>query len=147
MAQKNLRSLCFVGRSEAFDEMNWMTVLAGLISGFIGALGLGGGGVLLMYLTLFTDLSQRQAGGINLLFFLPVGLVAVIIHAIKKQIEWKTVFKMWLGGAVGVAVGTLLAHKMNTDILSKIFAAALIVFGIYLILGDFIKADAKKSKQ
>ena len=136
-----------MGRSEAFDEMNWMTVLAGLISGFIGALGLGGGGVLLMYLSIFTDLSQRQAGGINLLFFIPVGLVAVIIHAIKKQIEWKTVFKMWLGGAVGVAVGTLLAHKMNTDILSKIFAAALIVFGIYLVLGDFLKADAKKSKQ
>ena len=136
-----------MGRSEAFDEMNWMTVLAGLISGFIGALGLGGGGVLLMYLSIFTDLSQRQAGGINLLFFLPVGLVAVIIHAIKKQIEWKTVFKMWLGGAVGVAVGTLLAHKMNTDILSKIFAVALIVFGIYLILGDFLKADANKSKQ
>lgn len=133
-----------MGRSEAFDEMNWMTVLAGLVSGFIGALGLGGGGVLLMYLTLFTDLSQRQAGGINLLFFLPVGLVAVIIHTIKKQIEWKTVFKMWLGGAAGVAVGTLLAHKMNTDILSKIFAAALIVFGIYLILGDFFTKKPKK---
>lgn len=111
--------------------MSWLTVLAGLVSGFIGSLGLGGGGVLLMYLTLFTDTSQQQAGGINLLFFLPVGLVAAVIYAIKKQIEWRVVLKMWLGGAVGVALGALLAHNIDTAILSKVFAAGLILLGLY----------------
>lgn len=119
--------------------MSWVNIIAGFVSGFIGALGLGGGGVLLMYLTLFTDMSQQTAGGVNLLFFLPVGLMAIIIYIIKKQIEWKTVFKMWLGGAVGVVFGTFLSSRVDTDLLSKIFAAALIVFGIYLLIGDFFK--------
>ena len=124
--------------------MDLIKIIAGFLSGVIGGMGLGGGAVLLIYLRVFEDTEQLKAQGINLLFFLPVGLVAVIIYSIKKQIEWKIVFKMWLGGATGVTFGTLLAHKMNIDILSKIFAAALIVFGIYLILGDFFTKKPKK---
>lgn len=119
--------------------MNIFSVLAGLISGFIGALGLGGGGVLLMYLTLFTDTTQQKAGGINLIFFLPVGLAAVVIFAIKRQIEWKTVLKMWLGGALGAVSGALIAYNTDTSRLSKVFAVALIAFGLYLVFGGASK--------
>lgn len=109
--------------------MNILTVIAGFLSGLIGGLGLGGGGVLLLYLTLFTDATQQQAGGINLLFFLPVGAFAVAVYAFKKQIDWKTVFKMWSGGALGVVLGTMLGNSIDTDVLSKFFAVGLILFG------------------
>ena len=104
------------------------------MSGTIGAMGLGGGGVLLIYLTVFAQTEQLRAQGINLLFFLPVGLIAIIIYSIKHLIEWKTVLKMWLGGVVGAGGGFLLARAIDTDWLGKIFALFLILFGIWQLI-------------
>ena len=92
-------------------------------------MGLGGGGVLLIYLTVFAETPQLKAQGINLLFFLPVGLIAIIIYSFKHLIKWKTVLKMWLGGVLGVGLGVLLAKTIETDFLKEIFAAFLIAFG------------------
>ncbi len=119
--------------------MDWLTVLAGFLSGLLGAMGLGGGGVLLIYLTAFASIEQLKAQGINLLFFLPIGLLAVIIYSIKRQIQWKTVLKMWLGGAIGVGLGFLLANGLDTYWLSKVFAVFLTVFGITQI---FLKSKS-----
>lgn len=127
--------------------MTWLSVIAGFLSGLIGGLGLGGGGVLLVYLTAFTDTAQQKAGGINLLFFLPVGLVAVIVYALKKQIKWKTVVKMWGLGGIGVVLGSTLALVVDTDVMSKIFAAGLIIFGTMQLLpsGVFKRKNDKNS--
>lgn len=127
--------------------MNMLTLLAGFLSGLIGGLGLGGGGVLLLYLTLFTDATQQQAGGINLLFFLPVGAFAIAVYAFKKQIEWKTVFKMWAGGALGVAMGSYLSSHVDTEVLSKFFAIGLVLFSLTQLLPiKTLKEKFKKSK-
>ena len=67
--------------------MNIVALLAGLFSGIIGGMGLGGGAVLIIYLTLFTETEQLTAQGINLLFFIPTALLAVIIYAVKKKIK------------------------------------------------------------
>ena len=48
--------------------MNIGALLAGLLSGIIGGMGLGGGAVLIIYLTVFMDIKQLSAQGINLLF-------------------------------------------------------------------------------
>lgn len=106
-------------------------------------MGLGGGGVLLIYLTVFANISQLKAQGINLLFFLPVGLIAIIIYSFKRLIEWKTVLKMWLGGVLGVGLGFLLAKEVQTDLLSKFFASFLIVFGCYQL---FSKTENKQKQ-
>lgn len=111
--------------------MKISTVIAGLLSGAIGAMGMGGGGVLLIYLTAIAGVEQLQAQGINLLFFLPCGLLAVGVYALKKQIKWKTVFKMWIGGAVGAGLGYFCAKIIDTAWLSKIFAFFLIIYGLF----------------
>ena len=54
--------------------MIW-TVLAGLLSGALGAMGLGGGGVLVIYLTLAAQMEQTTAQGVNLLLFIPCALL------------------------------------------------------------------------
>ena len=65
--------------------MNMGALLAGLLSGIIGGMGLGGGVVLIIYLTVFLDTPQLKAQGINLLFFIPIAITAVIIYAIKHN--------------------------------------------------------------
>ena len=71
MAAPDFRNLYALGWYQDGDEMNWIDQIAGLFSAVAGALGLGGGGVLVLYLTLGMHMPQLRAQGINLLFFCP----------------------------------------------------------------------------
>ncbi len=112
-----------------------VSLISGFLAGVLGAMGMGGGGVLLIFLTAFASVEQLTAQGMNLLFFLPVGLLAVITYAVKKQIEWKTVLLMWAGGIVGAVVGYFCAGYIGSRYLSRLFASFLIIFGISQFLG------------
>ena len=104
--------------------------IAGLLSGIIGAMGLGGGAVLLIYLTLFKDVGQLKAQGINLLFFIPIATVSVIIYAFKKQIKWKTVLLFSAFGLLGAAAGATVSSLMEGRLLGKLFGGILVIMGI-----------------
>lgn len=119
--------------------MNITALLAGLFSGIIGGMGMGGGAVLIIYLSLFTDTPQLKAQGINLLFFIPIGLTALIIYAFKKQIKWKTVLPLSLYGIIGTFSGIMLTKYISNDWLSKIF-------GVFLILMALKEFFTKKTK-
>lgn len=110
--------------------MNIAAIIAGFLSGIIGAMGLGGGAVLIIYLAVFTDTPQLKAQGINLLFFLPVGILAVIIYSIRKQIKWRTVLPMALGGVLGAVLGLMLASSIGGELTAKIFGGALVILGL-----------------
>ena len=115
--------------------MNIGALLAGLFSGLIGAMGLGGGAVLIIYLSLFTDISQLKSQGINLIFFIPIALIAVVIYAVKKQIKWKLTLKISLFGMLGTVSGWLLAGVLGGEIVAKIFGGLLVLLGVKEIFG------------
>ncbi len=117
--------------------MNIPALLAGLFSGILGSMGLGGGGILIIYLSLFTDTKQLAAQGINLLFFIPIGILSLIIYTVKKQIKWKITVKIAIFGIIGAIIGIMLADIFGGSITRKIFAALLIVMGI----GEIFKKD------
>lgn len=126
--------------------MNIPALLAGLFSGILGAMGLGGGGVLIIYLSLFTNTKQLTAQGINLLFFIPIGLLALIIYSIKKQIKWKITLKFAFWGLLGTALGLLLTNLLGGEITGKIFGGLLILIGIMEIFKRNTKTVEKKAK-
>ena len=122
-----------------------INLIAGFLSGLIGAMGLGGGGVLLIYLTLLGGVEQLRAQGINLLFFIPIGLVSVAIYAFKKQINWKTVLLFALSGLAGAAAGVWLSGIVGGKLVGKIFGGLLILMGITQIVSAF--KQKKKQKE
>lgn len=103
----------------------------GFLAGFIGALGMGGGGVLVMFLTAFMGVGQLNAQGTNLLFFIPVGLFALLIHCRKKLVNWKIAVPAILCGLVGAAIGCLLASVLGASVLRKIFGFMLLALGSF----------------
>lgn len=110
--------------------MNITALIAGLLSGIIGAMGLGGGAVLIIYLCAFANTEQLTAQGINLIFFIPIATLAVTVYAIKKQIRWKTVLPMAFGGMLGAVGGLYLATLLGGGLIGKIFGGFLIILGI-----------------
>lgn len=114
--------------------MNIAALIAGLLSGIIGAMGLGGGAVLIIYLSVFTNTEQLTAQGINLIFFVPIATLAVIVYSFKKQIRWKTVLFLSFGGVLGAVGGLYLASFLGGGWLSKIFGGFLIILGLREVL-------------
>ena len=124
--------------------MSWAAFLAGLLSGAAGAMGLGGGGVLLIYLTIFAGVEQLTAQGINLLFFLPCAVVALLLYSGKKMIRWKVALPCAAFGLLGAFLGSLLAGYIGGGVLSRVFAAGLILLGIRELFSR--DAPPRKSK-
>ena len=113
--------------------MSISALLAGLFSGILGSMGLGGGGILIIYLSLFTNTKPLTAQGINLIFFIPIGVLSLIIYAFKKQIKWKATIKIALFGIIGAVLGILLADILGGEITRKIFGGLLILMGLFEI--------------
>ena len=127
--------------------MKWAALIAGLFSGTAGAMGLGGGAVLIIHLALFTDTPQLQSQGINLRFFIPIALAAVTVYALKKNIKWRLVLKTAVWGLAGSAAGLMLTDSMGGEITGKIFGGLLIIMGLLEIFGKKEKPLDKKAEK
>ena len=130
MASPNIWRVYDLRRHTPAYKVNIAALLAGLLSGIIGGMGLGGGAVLIIYLTVFRDVEQLKAQGINLLFFIPIALVAVIIYAFKKQIKWRITLPVAAGGIIGAAGGFFLTDIIGGGLTAKLFGGFLIILGI-----------------
>ncbi len=111
-----------------------ITTLAGFVAGIAGALGLGGGSVLLLYLTMFAGVAQRQAQGINLIFFIPCAAVAILMHSRSRLICWREVFPCAVAGLFGSLAGYTLSGLLDESLLRMIFAVFLLILGVHELL-------------
>ena len=105
-------------------------VLAGLICGILSGLGVGGGSLLMVWMTAVMGIAQQTAQGINLLYFLPTAGCALIFHCKNRMIHLKTVIPAAIAGSLTAAGGALLASVMETGMLSKFFSGFLILTGL-----------------
>lgn len=109
--------------------MIW-SYIAAFITGIFAAMGVGGGMILIIYLTFFAGLPQLAAQGINLIYFIPIAVLAVIIHTKNKLIEWKKIIPSLIFGTITAVLGAILADYLGSDILGKIFGGFIIIIGI-----------------
>lgn len=114
-----------------------MQAVVGALSGVIASMGLGGGFVLLIWLTLHDGMPQRQAQGVNLLFFLPIALISVVMHLRSGLIDKRLVLAMIPGGVAGAVLGALASQMVGNDILRKIYAIFLLFFGLRELFRKF----------
>ena len=103
--------------------------IASLVAGFVSSMGLGGGGILVLYLTLFLNMPQTQAGGINLLFFLPVAAVSIFIHIRQKRIYVKLALKCVPLGMAGACLGVWITQLVEPVWVTRAFALLVFVLG------------------
>lgn len=107
-----------------------MNILIGFLTGIAASMGLGGGFILIIWLTLFGGLTQSAAQGVNLIFFLPVALFSVIIHWKNKLIEWKILPCAIIFGIIGAAAGSFMSFFLDDNILRKLFGGLVVLVGL-----------------
>lgn len=109
--------------------------IIGFLSAALGAMGMGGGGILLIYLSAILGIEQLVAQGMNLFFFLPIAVIALCFHLKNKYISYKTALFSILGGVAGVFLGKYIAEILGNDILKKAFAIFLFIIGLKELFG------------
>lgn len=101
----------------------------------LAGLGIGGGGLLVIYLTLVLKTEQLTAQGINLIFFIFSALASLCIHFKKRRINIRTVALLAITGIAGSVLGSYISHNIEVEILRKIFGGLLIFSGVTVFLG------------
>lgn len=110
--------------------MTFLNFLIGTATGVLSGFGIGGGSLLVLYLTAFTGMEQTIAGGINLLYFISCAPAALWGHIRRRLIAWNAVLWCVPAGIVTALPAAYLAQAMDTDLLRRLFGAVLIVIGI-----------------
>lgn len=108
---------------------------AGLVCGVLSGLGIGGGTLLMVWMTAVMDMEQRMAQGINLLYFLPTAACALIFHIKNRLIRWRVVLPAAITGCLSAAGAALLATSVDASLLRKLFGGFLILVGITELFG------------
>lgn len=104
--------------------------LAGAAGGLLGGMGMGGGTVLIPALTLIFKIAQTEAQGINLLSFVPMAVVAVILHAKNGFISLKSVLPIALPAVAFSVAGSFLVRLISGNIQTKIFGGFLLALAV-----------------
>ena len=105
-------------------------LIASFIIALLSGLGVGSGGLLVVWLSLRGEVGQVQAQGMNLLFFLFSSGAALLVNLTRRRIFWHTVGWMVLAGIPGTLIGSYLAHHLDADTVRTVFGLMLIASGI-----------------
>ena len=105
-------------------------ILAGLVCGVLSGFGIGGGSLLILWLTLVLEMPQTAARGINLLFFLPSAMIACYLRWKQGAVTLRKVLPAILAGCAAAAVFSLISTRIDLEILKKLFGVLLLATGI-----------------
>lgn len=124
--------------------MVWAYILAGLVGGMIGGMGMGGGTLLIPLLTMFLGVEQHLAQAINLLVFIPTGIIAVIIHAKNKLINYRVSLCVAIPAILTAIATALLVGRLDSQVLRVAFAIFLILVGLFELYKAIVSVIKKQ---
>ncbi len=107
-----------------------MKLLVGTVLGFLTGLGVGGGSLLMLWLTIGLNMAQSDARGINLLFFLPSSLIACCFRWKQGTLPLRKIWPAILSGCAAAAVFSWLSTLLDVELLKKGFGFLLLLTGI-----------------
>ena len=124
--------------------MALITFFAAFAISILTGLGVGSGGLMVIYLALFTDTPQLMAQGINLLFFIFSAGASLPFHLLRRKILTSPVMILAFFGIFGAILGSILSNAIDESLLRKIFGAMLAVSGILSLRNSFAAHDKSK---
>ena len=107
----------------------WFAIV-GLVGGVLGGMGMGGGTLLIPLLTIFLSVNQLSAQALNLISFIPMAVVALIVHVKNKLVNKSGLLFIILPAAATAIIGSFISNGLDGELLKKIFGGFLIALSI-----------------
>lgn len=108
-------------------------VIAGIFISILSGMGVGGGGLLVLYLVFIRNMEQPSAQGLNLLFFIAASFSALIYHFKKRKIDKRLLLLLIIPGIIGAVLGSLLANVIDPLLIRKIFGWLSVISGMVVL--------------
>ena len=124
-----------------------INIIVGFLVSMLMGMGVGGGGLFVIFLTLCLNYGQINAQGTNLLFFIIAILASFLIHVKKRKLNWKQIFLMAIIGAIGSVIFSNLVNYVNPEIPRKMLGGLLIIGGFYSLYKSFWGSKSKKENE
>ena len=106
----------------------------GTLLGFLSGIGVGGGSLLVLWLTAVQNLPPETARSINLLFFLPAALISSFFRWRQGSLDLKQIYPAIAAGCISAALFSWIGTRIHMDILKRLFGILLIITGIREVL-------------
>ena len=106
-----------------------ITLIVGTLLGFLTGLGIGGGSLLILWLTMVLGTDPLIARGINLLFFLPAAIIACIFREKQDSLSIRKILPAIIAGCIAAALFSFLSTKLDTELVKKAFGLVLLAAG------------------
>ena len=110
-------------------------VVIAFFTAVLSGMGVGGGVLLLIYLSLFRDVPQLTAQFANLLFFIAASASSLVIHILDRKISAMVLLIVSLGGVIGAFFGSSLASALDEGVLRITLGAFLFISGTLSLFG------------
>ena len=107
-----------------------LSIFVGLLLGFLAGLGIGGGSMLILWLTLCASVSAATARAINLMFFLTAAGSVCIFRFKNGDLELKSIMPAIISGCIAAAICSWVGTQIDPGILKKIFGGLLLFTGL-----------------
>ena len=105
-------------------------VLIGTLLGFLSGLGVGGGSLLMLWLTAVLGFTHQYSRAMNLMFFIPSALVASCFRFRSGKMPWHILLTAMIAGCAGSVLGNLISSQLDLEWMKKIFGIFFILSGI-----------------
>lgn len=111
-----------------------MTLIVSTVLGFLSGIGIGGGSLLILWLTIALKVAPDTSRTINLLFFIPAALISCCFRWRQGDLDWKTMFPAIVSGCASAAIFSWFSTTLDTVLLKKLFGVLLLLTGFRELL-------------
>ena len=109
--------------------MSVVDILAVSVIAVLSGMGIGSGGLLVLYLSFVHGTPQLLSQGLNLLFFIFASAASLCIHLLRRRIPALPVVLLAAAGLIGSFWGTRLSAMLPEAWLARLFGLFLIGAG------------------
>ncbi len=114
--------------------MGLIAFLIPLVIGILAGLGIGSGGIYLIYLDFFTDTPQGEAQGLNLAFFVAALLSSVVYHLFRRTYRHHDLLAALPCGIPFAAMGAYLSFLSDPGLVKGFLGVIFLLAGGYTLL-------------
>ena len=105
-------------------------LLVSTILGFLSGLGIGGGSLLILWLTFALAMDPGISRSINLLFFIPSALIACFFRWRQGSLRFSKILPAILAGCTAAIIFSFLSASLDVTLLKQLFGILLIATGL-----------------
>ena len=107
-----------------------ISIIAGTALGFLSGLGVGGGSLLMLWLTLVLGADHSVARNINLLFFIPSAVIASFFRWKQGTLDFRKILPAIICGCISAGLFSFLSKAIQVEQIKTLFGILLLLTGL-----------------